>query len=396
MANAIQAKPIFSTLQAKGLMRAGKDEEAIAGLQLHLRANVSDHAAWHQLALAQTQQRNFFAAIKAIKKALELAPDVVVYQRFKGIALANMGDCGAAIEFLLPFIQKHPDDYLALHALQIAYCKSGKDIHAIALGRKILKMEDQGALARPLPPANTQAGVALRGSRRIIAYSLWGASPVYNYGAVINARLAPFIYPGWKCRFYLGEGVPATTRVLLKQAGAEIIEAAEKHAGVAPALWRFLVADDPGVAIFICRDCDSRISPKEAAAVDVWLRGGKRAHVMRDHILHRNLMLAGLWGARTERPLFTLQRIQRFSAGNADARYGSDQRFLAREIWPEIRADCLIHDSHYDLFNAQPFPVMGKGGDRFHVGMGITSEEGLRREAQLLGLPWPLTPPAVH
>jgi hypothetical protein len=110
---------------------------------------------------------------------------------------------------------------------------------------------------------------------------------------------------------------------------------------------------------------------------------------MRDHLLHRNLMLAGLWGARTERPLHIAPRMQRFSVGNPDARYGADQRFLAHEIWPEIRADCLLHDSHYDLFNAQPFPVMGKGNDRFQVGMGVKGEEALWREAAMLGLPWP-------
>jgi len=63
---------------------------------------------------------------------------------------------------------------------------------------------------------------------------------------------------------------------------------------------------------------------------------------------------------------------------------------LAKEIWPAIRDDCLIHDSYYSLFGAQPFPMMGKGNDRFHVGMGVTGVDALRREAQSLGLPWRL------
>jgi hypothetical protein len=96
--------------------------------------------------------------------------------------------------------------------------------------------------------------------------------------------------------------------------------------------------------------------------------------------------------ARTKKPLHIASRMQRFCAGKPDARYGADQRFLAHEIWAEIRADCLPHDSYYDLFGAQPFPVMGKGNDRFHVGMGVKGDDGLRREAALLGLPWPLTP----
>jgi hypothetical protein len=40
---------------------------------------------------------------------------------------------------------------------------------------------------------------------------------------------------------------------------------------------------------------------------------------------------------------------------------------------------------------AQPFPIMGKGNDRFHVGNGIKGEERLKQEAVLLGLAWPIS-----
>lgn len=201
---------------------------------------------------------------------------------------------------MLPMLQASLEDYFDSHALQIAYCKSAKENDAIALGRKILQIEDRAAIAKPAPPAKTLPSTARRGNRKIIAYSLWGASPVYNYGAMINARLAPCIYPGWKCRFYLGQGVPDSTRVTLAQAGAEIVEAAGRHTDVAPAMWRFLVADDPGVAIFLCRDCDARLSPKEAAAVDVWLRSGKRAH--RKAAAHRAAH-AAIFGGQARRAL---------------------------------------------------------------------------------------------
>lgn len=391
-----QAERLFPKRGTQHLLPAGKSDDVIAYLESRAQANPSDHVAWFQLAVAETRLRHYFSAIKAIKRALALAPENFSYQRQHGLALVNLGRGEEAVAILLPILQSHPEDYLTLHALQIAYCKTGKEIHAIALGRKTLQMEDRAAIAVPSPPASTRPTAAPRANRKIITFSLWGEHPVYNYGATINARLAPFIYPGWKCRFYLGQGVPDVTKLILKQSGAEIIEAAEKHTDVAPAMWRFLAADDPGVAIILSRDCDARLTAKEAAAVDVWLRSGKRAHVMRDHILHRNLMLAGMWGVRTEKPLFVAQRMKRFSAGSADARYGSDQRFLAHEIWPEIRADSLIHDSYYDLFGAQPFPVMGKGNDRFHIGMGVIGEDGLRREAELLGLPWPMMPPTIN
>lgn len=233
MTNSLQIKPVFPTLQARALLRADKNDEAAACLREHLGANAADHAAWQQLAVAETQRRNYFAALKAIKRALAHAPNEMAYQRQHGFTQVSLGNCEAAIAALLPMLQASPEDYFVLHALQIAYCKFGKETHALELGRKILQLEDRAAIAKAVPSAGIAARAARRGNRKIIAYSLWGASPVYNYGAMINARLAPFIYPGWKCRFYLGQGVPDSTRVTLAQAGAEIIEAAEKHANVA-------------------------------------------------------------------------------------------------------------------------------------------------------------------
>jgi tetratricopeptide (TPR) repeat protein len=391
MAQIVHVKPTFAALDAKELLRAGKTADAVAVLEAHLEANPEDHAAWHQLALAQTQQHGYFKALKAIRRAMTLVPQNMVYQRFTGFALSNLGRFDDAIKILAPIVEAHSEDYFALHALQIAYLKSGAIHRAIALGRTILELEDRAAVMRPLPAGSAGASSQEEASQRVIAYALWGMNPIYNYGAMVNARLAEFIYPGWQCRFYLGADVPESVKRVLTGAGAELIDAAEKFPDVSPTMWRFLVADDPSVAVFLCRDCDARISPKEAAAVDVWLRSATQCHVMRDHVLHRNLMLAGMWGARTDPPLRMRARMKRFlGKGLVDARYGIDQRFLGAEIWPVIRGSCLIHDSYYTLFDAQQFPVMGKGDDHHHVGMSILGEEILGREARLLGLPWPL------
>ena len=50
---------------------------------------------------------------------------------------------------------------------------------------------------------------------------------------------------------------------------------------------------------FLIRDLDSRISPREHAAVSAFLGNRKKKflHVMRDHPAHQSSMLAGMWGA---------------------------------------------------------------------------------------------------
>jgi len=53
-----------SVFTARLFLKAGKVEEAIALLEPIVRTNAADHAAWYQLALAQSQQRRFFPALK--------------------------------------------------------------------------------------------------------------------------------------------------------------------------------------------------------------------------------------------------------------------------------------------------------------------------------------------
>ncbi len=48
----------------------------------------------------------------------------------------------------------------------------------------------------------------------------------------------------------------------------------------------------------ISRDLDSRFSEREVSAVDEWLKSKEAFHVMRDHELHENEMLAGMWGVK--------------------------------------------------------------------------------------------------
>mgnify|MGYP006292180853 FL=1 len=44
------------------------------------------------------------------------------------------------------------------------------------------------------------------------------------------------------------------------------------------------------------RDADSVLNIRERAAVDDWLASGAAFHVMRDHPVHCDLMLAGMGG----------------------------------------------------------------------------------------------------
>ncbi len=58
--------------------------------------------------------------------------------------------------------------------------------------------------------------------------------------------------------------------------------------------------NDSTVGRFPVRDCDARLSQEEAKLVKEWIDSAQPFHVIRGHILHNALIMAGLWGGRTD------------------------------------------------------------------------------------------------
>ena len=134
--------------------------------------------------------------------------------------------------------------------------------------------------------------------KKIISYSLWGDTPMYNVGAVENATNAEELYPDWICRYYVGESVPSETlEKLSSKSNTEVILVKSENDWTS-STWRFLAIDDSDIVIF--RDTDSRLTNRERVAVDEWLESGKPVHIMRDHPYHTENILAGMWGVRSK------------------------------------------------------------------------------------------------
>lgn len=177
---------------------------------------------------------------------------------------------------------------------------------------------------------------------KVISFSLWGDRPALVAGALANARLAREHYPGWSCRIYACNDVPERDIQALRSAGFKVFTcerpSPESWAGL---FWRFEPASDPAVDVFISRDLDSRLNPREAAAVQDWLSSDFEFHSMRDHYQHTVPILGGMWGCRRN-AWFGKQ----LDAWTTRSEKGSDQDFLAQKIWPEVRQRCLVHDRY--------------------------------------------------
>ena len=122
-----------------------------------------------------------------------------------------------------------------------------------------------------------------------------------------------------------------------------------------PMIWRFFPTLDPQVDVFVSRDLDSIVTPREVEAVEEWLQSGKTLHAMRDHPQHGVPMLGGLWGVRRtkSRKAWIDVWTDLWTAIIADplsqkdrGKKGPDQTLLSRHVWRRLSGEAMHHDSY--------------------------------------------------
>lgn len=208
--------------------------------------------------------------------------------------------------------------------------------------------------------------------KKIISFSIWGSNPKYTLAAIKNIELARELYPGWICRFYVDETVPADVIGDLLYLEAEVIKM-PKSDGNYGMFWRFLPLDDLEVERFIVRDTDSRLSPRERAAVQEWEDSGKPFHIMRDNIWHNVIPICGaMWGATKDfRPHYE-ELLTKWLSFNGHRIFSHprgkyfyvDQYFLAEAIWPLVINKHIAHESVKSVYpgDKRKFTVFNTDG----------------------------------
>lgn len=186
-------------------------------------------------------------------------------------------------------------------------------------------------------------------TRKVIAFSLWGNNPKYTIGAIKNAEIAKSEWSDWQCTFYVGYDVPQDILSELLRLKCNIYNMGDS--GWNGMFWRFLAADSDN--IIISRDTDSRLGPREKAAVDEWLASDKNFHIMRDHPYHKTEILGGMWGARNGLLKGINNAILEYNRGEFDNKYQVDQNFLREIVYPKVKDIAMVHD---EFFERKPFP----------------------------------------
>lgn len=191
-----------------------------------------------------------------------------------------------------------------------------------------------------------------------LSFSLWGNNPKYTTGAIRNARLSSTWYRGWQCRFYCDtDTVPQSVIDELSSFPNAVVlgmsASAEPHWSM---FWRFYAAEDPTIDCVVFRDADSRITQREAMAVQEWIVSGKGYHAMRDHPQHGTPLCGGMWGVRGGKLKNIRSMIDDYYAKGLTktALFGIDQDFLTHSVWPIAHEDVVEHD---EFFIHKPFPL---------------------------------------
>ncbi len=236
-------------------------------------------------------------------------------------------------------------------------------------------------LAR-IPPKN-KTDHAARGEgedKKVLSFSLFGQETRYLYGAIRILQQQPTVFPGWTCRFYVAENMISSVTDELSAGGAEVIIMRPEKL-LAGMFWRFLAADEDNLDACLMLDADSPLLERQKCATDEWLSSDKFYHALRDHDWHRFPIMGGMWGVKKPNPvvLNMRQEIENFMSLHKEKyyRYGDDQAFLARVVYPRIRKHTLFHvDPGFKVFPGEEDVrrIPGPRRHKFHF-IGIVAGE---------------------
>ena len=375
-----QASARYDTIRA--LLRAGNNDKAIVELCAINITQPNDLVAKELLFDAFFQKRDWTPALVLAEELVKQQPGVARLEKALIATLSNTKRYDQTIVQATQYVERHGEDLTMLDALKVSYFYTGKIDDAVRYGQRALDLRDAEACRSPPPRPMMEPGGPPSG-QDVISFSLWGTAPFYAYGAMINLVLARTIYPGWSCRFYVAADVPQACVAFLCDNGADVRDMEDEYPGVG-LFQRFLVMNDPTVGRFLVRDCDARLSAAEADLVQQWIKSGKPFHVVRDHVLHNELMIGCTWAGRTDCGIDIVALMRRYFTQGPTAKYGHDQRMLGLMLWPLIRERCLVHDKYYRLPGVNTVALRDPNS-RF--GAGHQNIKAVLEEVERLGIP---------
>jgi hypothetical protein len=216
---------------------------------------------------------------------------------------------------------------------------------------------------------------------KVVSVSLFGTNKKYLKGSANFLQSVKVNLPGWDVFFFVGKSVPEQVTTSLKDAGAHVIHVSDKE-DLSAAAWRFRVNELGSPDFVIFRDADSIVSQRESHAIGQWVDSGMTAHIIRDHPFHSAKILAGLWGLRPAEAPWFASEVEDYKFEDV---YGSDQEFLAKEVYPKVVKSSMVHASfhRHEENVAQNYFTIGSSRVGVFCGEAVTERFLVRAYARL-------------
>ncbi len=360
---------------AAALYRRGQTKAAIKAQQrlVELAGEHVQRQDWAFLGLYHFAAGAELRCAEIMEEALRQFPDSSDFLNNAVVGFLRAGQPGRAEPYLQRALERDPSSAMLHDAAARLFLDLGQLERSVHHGGRALELKDQAAAqvdvsAHDLTRVPVAPFDAKRPERNVIAFSLWGEDERYLEGARQNAALVRHIYPGWQCRIYCDETVPARAIGAFGAEGADVHLMPPQQRLYEGLFWRFLVAFDDQVERYIVRDADSLISVRERLAVEDWIGSARHFHVMRDFYTHTDPMLAGLWGGVRGAVPAGLREDMKSYLDDPTKTANADQKFLREKVWPVARSSVLIHDSKFDVLEAKPYPRhTAVGRDELHL-----------------------------
>lgn len=310
--------------------------------------------------VALMDKKDYRAAMDLCLQNLAQQPDCFASLSNAATSALLLNEYDKAIDFALKILPIKQDLINAYDVLSHAYGCKLDWWRSSRYGAESLRLRDMEIVSKyaQLPElAKEHVRQPEKRHLQIISFSLYGNDSSYVETAVLNAELAPQIYPDWVCRFYVDETVSPIAITRLLQAGAQVVHIPDNIRHWAKTMWRFLPLTEDDVARVIFRDADSVISQREAKAVRDWVASGKMFHLLRDGGSHTELILAGLWGAVGGAIPDFHNRINHYLNNVPVHPRFADQYFLREHVWLFARQSVCTHDRIFGFAGSLDFPA---------------------------------------
>ena len=181
------------------------------------------------------------------------------------------------------------------------------------------------------------------GKNNYISFSLFGKSKRYGEGVIDNIKKYSQYLPKWKIIVYIDSNYDKELKEEISQKAIVINK--KNFAKYDGLFWRYEAFSLKDAFRVLIRDADSIPSEREIDGIRSWINSGYKYHIIRDHIEHAELILAGLFAG-----IVGELRINKPPAGlNYYENRWIDQEYLRANIYKKIMHSVYVNDEFYKI-----------------------------------------------